>query len=185
LWVWNRVHSASWQLRSYMNGKLAAPGIENQDYGHGDPLHWPHDTLYPQKLALTSPTSGGSSVGIVRLRTKATEFSFRYPNQQGTICHFFDSWKEATRIWCMHPLTHPVITSEAFSFKVLHQQSRIRCEWRMGKIFQQNSSMRLLSSIICLASCCVCHYYVNMFVNHNNFILLMNNRWTEIVNKIS
>jgi hypothetical protein len=30
--------------------------------------------LYPQKLALTSPTSGGRSVGIVRLRTKATEF---------------------------------------------------------------------------------------------------------------
>ena len=29
--------------------------------------------LYPQKLALTSPTSGGRSVGIVRLRTKATE----------------------------------------------------------------------------------------------------------------
>jgi len=30
--------------------------------------------LYPQKLALTSPTGGGRSVGIVRLRTKATEF---------------------------------------------------------------------------------------------------------------
>jgi hypothetical protein len=30
-------------------------------------------TLYPQKLALTSPTSGGSSVDIVRSRTKATE----------------------------------------------------------------------------------------------------------------
>jgi hypothetical protein len=29
-----------------------------------------------EKLALTSPTSGGRSVGIVRLRTKATEFSF-------------------------------------------------------------------------------------------------------------
>jgi hypothetical protein len=29
--------------------------------------------LYPQKLALTSPTNGGRSVGIVRLRTKATE----------------------------------------------------------------------------------------------------------------
>jgi hypothetical protein len=26
-------------------------------------------------LALTSPTSGGRSAGIVRLRTKATEFS--------------------------------------------------------------------------------------------------------------
>jgi hypothetical protein len=32
--------------------------------------------LYPQKLALTSPTGGGHSVGIVRSRTKATEFSF-------------------------------------------------------------------------------------------------------------
>jgi hypothetical protein len=31
-------------------------------------------TLYPQKLALTSSTSGSRSVGIVRLRTKATEF---------------------------------------------------------------------------------------------------------------
>jgi len=29
--------------------------------------------LYPQTLALTSPTGGGRSVGIVRLRTKATE----------------------------------------------------------------------------------------------------------------
>ena len=29
--------------------------------------------LYPQKLALTSLTGGGRSVGIVRLRTKATE----------------------------------------------------------------------------------------------------------------
>jgi len=29
--------------------------------------------LYPQKLALTSPTGGGRSVGIVRVRTKAME----------------------------------------------------------------------------------------------------------------
>ena len=33
-------------------------------------------TLYSQKLALTLPTGGGRSVGIVRSRTKATEFSF-------------------------------------------------------------------------------------------------------------
>jgi len=31
--------------------------------------------LDPQKLALTSPTGGGRSVVIVRVRTKATEFS--------------------------------------------------------------------------------------------------------------
>jgi hypothetical protein len=38
--------------------------------GRGNPLRWTRDTIYPQKLALTSPTSGGRSVGIVRLRTK-------------------------------------------------------------------------------------------------------------------
>jgi len=32
--------------------------------------------LYPQKLALTSPIGGGRSVGIVRVRTKTTEFCF-------------------------------------------------------------------------------------------------------------
>jgi len=32
--------------------------------------------FYPQKLALTSPTGGGRSVGMVCSRTKATEFSF-------------------------------------------------------------------------------------------------------------
>ena len=31
--------------------------------------------LYPQKMALTSPTGGGRSVSMVRSRTKATEFS--------------------------------------------------------------------------------------------------------------
>jgi hypothetical protein len=35
-----------------------------------------HATLsIPQKLALTSPTGGGRSVGIDRLRTEATEIS--------------------------------------------------------------------------------------------------------------
>jgi hypothetical protein len=34
------------------------------------------DTLYPQKLTVTSPTSGGPSVGIVRSRTQTMEFFF-------------------------------------------------------------------------------------------------------------
>jgi hypothetical protein len=37
-------------------------------------LQWPRDTLYPQKLALTSPTSDGRSVDIVRSWTQVTEF---------------------------------------------------------------------------------------------------------------
>jgi hypothetical protein len=57
-------------LRSYLNEKVAAPVLKTEINGRRDPLRWPRDTLYPQKLALTSPTSGGRSVGIVRLRTK-------------------------------------------------------------------------------------------------------------------
>jgi hypothetical protein len=48
---------------------------ENREYSRRDPLRWPRNTLYPQKLALTSPTSGGRLVGIVPSRTKTTEFS--------------------------------------------------------------------------------------------------------------
>jgi hypothetical protein len=50
-------------------------GLENREYGRRDPSRWPRGTLYPQTLALTSPTGGGRSVCIVRLRTQATEFS--------------------------------------------------------------------------------------------------------------
>jgi hypothetical protein len=38
-------------------------------------LRQPRDTLYPQKLAQITSTTGSRSVGIVRSRTKATEFS--------------------------------------------------------------------------------------------------------------
>jgi hypothetical protein len=57
-----------------LDRKVAAPGLENREYGRRDPSCWPRDTLYPQKLALPSPTSGGRSVGIVRSRTQTTEF---------------------------------------------------------------------------------------------------------------
>jgi hypothetical protein len=51
-----------------------APALESREYGHRDPSRWSRGTLYPQKLALTSLTSGGRSVGIVRLRAHAMEF---------------------------------------------------------------------------------------------------------------
>jgi hypothetical protein len=54
----------------------SSSGLQNREYGRGDPLRWLRDTLYPQKLALTSPICGGRSVGIVYLRTKTTEFIF-------------------------------------------------------------------------------------------------------------
>jgi hypothetical protein len=72
--VWNGVHSASWvQLRSYLEEIVAASVRKTENTAVGI-RHADHTTpLYPQKLALTSPTSGCRSVGIVRSRTKATE----------------------------------------------------------------------------------------------------------------
>jgi hypothetical protein len=52
------------------------PVYKTEINDRGIPLRWPRDSLYPQKLALTLPTSCGRSVGIVRSRTKTTEFSF-------------------------------------------------------------------------------------------------------------
>jgi hypothetical protein len=54
--------------------KSSCPGLENREYGRRNPSRWPRCTLYRQKLALTLPTSGGRPVGVVRSRTKATEF---------------------------------------------------------------------------------------------------------------
>jgi hypothetical protein len=54
--------------------KISGSGLANREYGRSDQLRWPRGSLYAQKLALTSLTSGGHSVGIVRWRTQATEF---------------------------------------------------------------------------------------------------------------
>jgi hypothetical protein len=75
-WVWKGVRSVSWvQLRKLLGRKSSGSGLESREYGRRDPSRWPRGPLYQQKLALTSPTRGGPSVGIVRLRTQATDFS--------------------------------------------------------------------------------------------------------------
>jgi hypothetical protein len=53
---------------------INSSGLENRENVREDALHWPRDTLYLQKLALTTPTCGDRSVGIARLWTKTTEF---------------------------------------------------------------------------------------------------------------
>jgi hypothetical protein len=49
--------------------KVTAPVYKIEINGRGDSFRPPRDTLYPLKLALTSATSGGRSVGIVRWLT--------------------------------------------------------------------------------------------------------------------
>jgi hypothetical protein len=55
--------------------KSSGSGLESREYGSRDPSRWPRGSLYPQKLALPSSTSGDCSVGIVRSRVQATELS--------------------------------------------------------------------------------------------------------------
>jgi len=75
-------------LRSYLNEKSSGSRSRKQRLTAVGTRCAEHVTpQYPQKLALTSPTGGGRSVGIVRVRTKATEFSLslvrRIPNHCG------------------------------------------------------------------------------------------------------
>jgi hypothetical protein len=56
--------------------KSGGSGLEIREYGRRDPSRWPHGNLYPQQLALSSPTSGVRSVCIVRSRTQTMEFFF-------------------------------------------------------------------------------------------------------------
>jgi hypothetical protein len=55
--------------------KSSGFSLEIREYGSRDLSRWSCGTPYPQKFVLTSPTSGGRFVGIVRSR-QATEFSF-------------------------------------------------------------------------------------------------------------
>jgi hypothetical protein len=60
-------------IEELLERKSSCSGLENREYGRRDPSRSPHVTLYPQKLALTSPTNGGRSDGIVHSRTQAME----------------------------------------------------------------------------------------------------------------
>jgi hypothetical protein len=60
-------------IQELLERKCGGSGIEMREYGRRDPSRSSRGTLYPQKLELTSSTSGGRWVCIVLSRTKATE----------------------------------------------------------------------------------------------------------------
>jgi hypothetical protein len=60
-------------IEELLGRNSSGSGLDIRECGRRDPLRSPRDTLNPQKLAVTSPTSGGRSAGIVRSRTKAME----------------------------------------------------------------------------------------------------------------
>jgi hypothetical protein len=73
---WLQIQRSGWDSRRYQIfwEVVGLTGLEIRVYDRRDLWHRPRGTLYPQKFALTSSTSGGRSVDIVRWRTQATEF---------------------------------------------------------------------------------------------------------------
>jgi hypothetical protein len=50
------------KIEELIGRNSSGSGLENREYGSGDPLHWARDTLYPQKLALRRHAAVARSV---------------------------------------------------------------------------------------------------------------------------
>jgi len=91
-WTSRKVTARDTQLRSPSGDRDSKSYSKSEHFYQTLRRHVPHDSNFRshcrqnprfhlhmmKKLALTSPTGGGRSVGIVRVRTKATEFSLVY-----------------------------------------------------------------------------------------------------------
>jgi hypothetical protein len=93
-------------IEELLDRKVAAPvyKIENTAIGMS---RWPRGTLYPQKMAIASPTSGDRSVSIVRLWTQTMEFDlfsnanhqFSFMQRQSTKNRHIKSYKVLIKLW--------------------------------------------------------------------------------------
>ena len=84
-------------IEELLESKSSGSGLENRDSTAVGNRYADHVTpLYPQKLALTSPTGGGRSVGMVRSRTEATELLL-----QAELLVALYSYLPAACTWCV------------------------------------------------------------------------------------
>jgi hypothetical protein len=70
-------------IEELLGRKSSGPGLESREYSRHANHVAPSN---PQKLALTSPTRGDLSVGIIRSQTQATEFSLDYEERRLQVC---------------------------------------------------------------------------------------------------
>jgi hypothetical protein len=75
-------------IEELLGRNSSGAGLENREYGRGDPLRWPRDTLYPQKLALTSPICGGRSVWYSSLADLDYGFFVYFLNTNLKFCDY-------------------------------------------------------------------------------------------------
>jgi hypothetical protein len=125
--------------------KSSSSSLEKRENGRRDPSRWPRDTT--KKLALTSPTSGGRSVGIVRSRTRGTEFvSFICLGK----CRYFYSsiflvigtrWKWIVSFTPLLPYYRRKIRWYSLDKRLVGPQSRSgRCGEEKNLAFQRNET---------------------------------------------
>jgi hypothetical protein len=72
--------------------------MENREYGRGDPLSWPRDTLCPQKLALTSPLGRYSSLADSSNGLFYVNETTRKPRTENSRCKSL-LWDALSRPW--------------------------------------------------------------------------------------
>jgi hypothetical protein len=105
-------------------------GLENQDCGRRESAALTATHPYPQKLPLTSPTSGDHSVGVVRSRTQTTEFVFCFWSFyiHHPISKFYTVPRPSNnRILGSNPILHLSV----FSFCVV-----LKMSWILSKSYQ-------------------------------------------------
>jgi hypothetical protein len=78
-------------IEELLGRQSSGSSLESQEFGRSHPPRWPLGILFPQKVALSSATSGGRSVGIVRSQTQATELSLVHS------CFLYRSWRGRCR----------------------------------------------------------------------------------------
>jgi hypothetical protein len=86
-------------LEELFQRKGNGSGLGNREHGRRDPLCWPRGTPISKKLALTSPTSGGSSVGTAHSRTQGTEFSFLIIKEANRVVYEWITSQVAESLW--------------------------------------------------------------------------------------
>jgi hypothetical protein len=128
-------------------------------------LRRPRGTLYPQKLALTSPTSGGRSIGIIRSLTKTTEFFF---------CpHLFGSDPVTIAVWLVS--LYPVIMC-------IHRRTVVLpASVHSNSLWQKCSYSLLIVSKTLLISISAPHFSkpANLFENSAWYYSLRSSIWNR------
>jgi hypothetical protein len=88
-------------VEELLGRKSSGSSLESLEYSHRNPSHWPCGTLYSQKLALTSLTSGCRSFGKVRLQTQTTEFFFKKNSWiKFNSCWSLTLWSKTQNAFC-------------------------------------------------------------------------------------